>query len=47
MDYRGKIQSALNVAVAYVPRLAGLAALADVRVSSQIETAGVFRRGAC
>ena len=45
MDYKDRIQTALNVAVAYVPRLAGLAALADVRVSSQIETAGVFPSG--
>lgn len=45
MLYDDKIQTALNVAVAYVPRLAGLAAVADIRVSSQIETAGVFPSG--
>lgn len=45
MDYNDKIQTALKVAVAYVPRLAGLAAVADIRVSSQIETAGVFPSG--
>lgn len=45
MAYEDKIQTALNVAVAYVPRLAGLAAVADIRVSSQIETAGVFPSG--
>ena len=45
MLYDDKIQTALKVAVAYVPRLAGLAAVADIRVSSQIKTAGVFPSG--